>query len=147
MTLQSIFVPYDTFYDTYLKIFETIKNLKTHLGKAKPHYQAVFGLIVRFFRGGDDGDRPSASHTYGSATQCFAFGTRLHRFRLKMCHRHILFTPKPSRVRSLVSFIKTKNTAINPVFLLRGGDDGDRTHDLLNAIQALSQLSYAPTNI
>ena len=25
-----------------------------------------------------------------------------------------------------------------------GGDGGDRTHDLLNAIQALSQLSYAP---
>ena len=28
--------------------------------------------------------------------------------------------------------------------LLFGGDGGDRTHDLLNAIQALSQLSYAP---
>ena len=27
-----------------------------------------------------------------------------------------------------------------------GGDGGDRTHDLLNAIQALSQLSYAPKN-
>ncbi len=27
---------------------------------------------------------------------------------------------------------------------LFGGDGGDRTHDLLNAIQALSQLSYAP---
>ena len=27
-----------------------------------------------------------------------------------------------------------------------GGDGGDRTHDLLNAIQALSQLSYAPMN-
>ena len=25
-----------------------------------------------------------------------------------------------------------------------GGDEGDRTPDLLNAIQALSQLSYAP---
>ena len=25
-----------------------------------------------------------------------------------------------------------------------GGADGDRTHDLLNAIQALSQLSYGP---
>ncbi len=28
--------------------------------------------------------------------------------------------------------------------LLFGGDSGDRTHDLLNAIQALSQLSYTP---
>ena len=26
-----------------------------------------------------------------------------------------------------------------------GGDDGDRTHYLLNAIQALSQVSYTPT--
>jgi hypothetical protein len=25
-----------------------------------------------------------------------------------------------------------------------GGDDGDRTHYLLNAIQALSQVSYTP---
>ena len=30
------------------------------------------------------------------------------------------------------------------VFLLYGGDGRDRTVDLLNAIQALSQLSYAP---
>jgi hypothetical protein len=28
-----------------------------------------------------------------------------------------------------------------------GGDEEDRTPDLLNAIQALSQLSYAPTFI
>jgi hypothetical protein len=27
-----------------------------------------------------------------------------------------------------------------------GGDKGSRTPDLLNAIQALSQLSYIPTN-
>ncbi len=27
-----------------------------------------------------------------------------------------------------------------------GGADGDRTHDLMNAIHALSQLSYSPTN-
>jgi hypothetical protein len=26
-----------------------------------------------------------------------------------------------------------------------GGADGDRTHDLMNAIHALSQLSYSPT--
>ena len=30
------------------------------------------------------------------------------------------------------------------VMFLFGGDEGDRTPDLLNAIQALSQLSYAP---
>ena len=28
-----------------------------------------------------------------------------------------------------------------------GGDGGDRTHDLLNAIQALSQLSYTPEDL
>ena len=28
--------------------------------------------------------------------------------------------------------------------LLLGGEDGSRTHDLLNAIQTLSQLSYNP---
>ena len=28
-----------------------------------------------------------------------------------------------------------------------GGDDGNRTHYLLNAIQALSQVSYAPIEI
>jgi hypothetical protein len=27
-----------------------------------------------------------------------------------------------------------------------GGADGDRTHDLMNAIHALSQLSYSPKN-
>ena len=30
-------------------------------------------------------------------------------------------------------------------FVLGGGDKRDRTADLLNAIQALSQLSYTPT--
>ncbi len=30
-------------------------------------------------------------------------------------------------------------------FLVTGGADRDRTDDLLNAIQALSQLSYSPT--
>ena len=32
------------------------------------------------------------------------------------------------------------------VLNLSGGADGSRTHDLLNAIQALSQLSYGPTD-
>jgi hypothetical protein len=31
--------------------------------------------------------------------------------------------------------------------LLSGGADGDRTHDLMNAIHALSQLSYSPARI
>ena len=37
-----------------------------------------------------------------------------------------------------------KQTTSKSSDLLFGGDGGDRTHDLLNAIQALSQLSYAP---
>ena len=32
------------------------------------------------------------------------------------------------------------------VFRTRGGDKRDRTADLLNAIQALSQLSYTPVD-
>ena len=32
----------------------------------------------------------------------------------------------------------------SPLMIL-GGADGDRTHDLMNAIHALSQLSYSPT--
>ena len=28
--------------------------------------------------------------------------------------------------------------------MIIGGADGDRTHDLMNAIHALSQLSYSP---
>jgi hypothetical protein len=32
----------------------------------------------------------------------------------------------------------------SPVFSRRNGADGGRTHDLLHAMQALSQLSYGP---
>lgn len=45
---------------------------------------------------------------------------------------------------------KQKEKVLEPVFktgfqdFFPGGDDRDRTDDLLNAIQALSQLSYAP---
>ena len=45
---------------------------------------------------------------------------------------------------------KSALTGANPLTLstlmvLNGGADGDRTHDLLTASQALSQLSYSPT--
>ncbi len=39
---------------------------------------------------------------------------------------------------------KAHNTNHKDWTCVLGGDGGDRTHDLLNAIQALSQLSYAP---
>ena len=38
---------------------------------------------------------------------------------------------------------------VNPLYLTayHGGAEGNRTPDLLNAIQALSQLSYSPTRV
>jgi hypothetical protein len=38
-----------------------------------------------------------------------------------------------------------KKNQASDLFQVFGGADGSRTHDLLNAIQALSQLSYGPT--
>ncbi len=49
----------------------------------------------------------------------------------------------PAQKAMLLQEAKQKDTHLG-VFLF-GGDDGDRTHYLLNAIQALSQVSYAPT--
>ena len=47
---------------------------------------------------------------------------------------------------SRCSIPQTRRTAETAVRILRvGGADRDRTDDLLNAIQALSQLSYGPT--
>ena len=40
---------------------------------------------------------------------------------------------------------KKKQLGRNPQVAFSGGDEGDRTPYLLNAIQALSQVSYAPT--
>ena len=42
-----------------------------------------------------------------------------------------------------------RNKEKAPIFrlVLRGGDEGDRTPYLLNAIQALSQVSYTPTGL
>jgi hypothetical protein len=39
------------------------------------------------------------------------------------------------------------NASILPIISVHGGAGRDRTDDLLNAIQALSQLSYSPTQI
>ena len=40
---------------------------------------------------------------------------------------------------------KRPSTKSPKALIFRGGDEGIRTPDLLNANQALSQLSYAPT--
>ena len=40
--------------------------------------------------------------------------------------------------------LRTVNETRN-LLNFHGGADGDRTHDLMNAIHALSQLSYSPT--
>gem|GEM_PF-738429 len=39
------------------------------------------------------------------------------------------------------------NNLACPCFLVSGGDNGDRTHDLCIANAALSQLSYIPTGV
>ena len=44
-------------------------------------------------------------------------------------------------------YIKKPQIILSAVKLSFGGDKRDRTADLLNAIQALSQLSYAPITI
>ena len=66
----------------------------------------------------------------------------------------IVVIPPPRSLRRAyaVSCRETKNpnplpTANRFGFLDFGGDKRDRTADLLNAIQALSQLSYTPTTI
>ena len=54
------------------------------------------------------------------------------------CVAGICQSAKHTYEKRLVSF----ETSLSPVYL--GGDKRDRTADLLNAIQALSQLSYTP---
>ena len=55
---------------------------------------------------------------------------------------------KPKSVTSVTTVVETATTRKPHIFwtsgLFASGDGGSRTHDLLNAIQALSQLSYAP---
>ncbi len=55
-------------------------------------------------------------------------------------HFHNLFTMYKNRRRI---FIPHQNTAYS-IWKRNGGDEEDRTPDLLNANQALSQLSYVP---
>ena len=81
--------------------------------------------LTAFF-GGDGGDLPADKKAFHRKTFC---GLRAA----------VLFVPSPPRVAQ-----KNRYTNLRMVYLLFGGDGGDRTHDLLNAIQALSQLSYAP---
>ena len=64
-------------------------------------------------------------------------------------HLEVVFVPPAPDLRSVVrssSSLKTKKTEINPAFFYIGGAKEDRTPDLLNAIQALSQLSYNPND-
>ena len=46
--------------------------------------------------------------------------------------------------RTIKLFGKKKNSRCYCIDCFLGGDNRDRTADLLNAIQALSQLSYTP---
>ena len=49
----------------------------------------------------------------------------------------------PDMLMKYIAF-KNKRRPLHSVVFFYGGDGGSRTHDLLNAIQALSQLSYTP---
>ena len=62
------------------------------------------------------------------------------KFRSKCC------TPATMGVKMGLFRAKNKEKALNSEEFrtFRGGDKRDRTADLLNAIQALSQLSYTP---
>ena len=51
---------------------------------------------------------------------------------------------QPDRV-GITSWYTTAMSESRNLLILCGGADRDRTDDLLNAIQALSQLSYSPT--
>ena len=69
------------------------------------------------------------------------FGSSLGHFRVKK------FRPSKPRGEIIELFLaenkeKVLKTEVFRTF--RGGDKRDRTADLLNAIQALSQLSYTP---
>ena len=69
------------------------------------------------------------------------FGSSLGHFRVKK------FRPSKPRGDKIELFLaKNKEKVLETeVFrTFRGGDKRDRTADLLNAIQALSQLSYTP---
>ena len=60
----------------------------------------------------------------------YAFRYRPRRFRLKICHRHIFFTPKPSRVRIRRTDIYRKDR-FSSIKLSYGGESGIRTHGTL----------------
>ena len=54
------------------------------------------------------------------------------------------FCSKKFRAKFRISHQKVRESSPAMIPLLSGGAEGDRTPDLLNAIQALSQLSYNP---
>ena len=58
--------------------------------------------------------------------------------------RHPATAHRPKSPAVYVPHRKSKNRLVKTSRFLLGGDDRDRTDYLLNAIQALSQVSYAP---
>ena len=56
--------------------------------------------------------------------------------RIRLHHPHHLSSTDPSFARPAIHRVPDRRT--------HSGGEGNRTPDLLNAIQALSQLSYAP---
>ena len=83
-----------------------------------------------------------ASKTPGSGTSCVWGGAAKYQPARNR---------KPRSVQRPVNWRETrgqetKNRALGPVSE-DGGEDGDRTHDLIDANDALSQLSYPPTGL
>ena len=84
--------------------------------------------------------RDGASKTPGSGTSCVWGGAAKYQPARNR---------KPRSMQRPVNWRETrgqetKNRALGPVSE-DGGEDGDRTHDLIDANDALSQLSYPPT--
>ena len=69
---------------------------------------------------------------------------KMHSARVARCIRIALPRSAASCTEALVLFFSIKAKGTAEPSLCFGGDKGSRTPDLLNAIQALSQLSYTP---
>ena len=62
-------------------------------------------------------------------------------------HRKVaIFLRKTALFDPHLTYKRIKDSTLKRMLSFIGGDGEDRTLDLLNAIQALSQLSYAPTS-
>ncbi len=90
---------------------------------------------IDLFHGGDDRDR----HAFASQNRSELLPQLPS---LKTVHRTVFETLMPEGSTLRLQNKKRQDRMV--LSFLLGGDDRDRTDYLLNAIQALSQVSYAP---